>query len=175
MDTARRRADLTHGFHPGQEFAAIVAVSQPCDDRGMAIAFVHATAKVARLCISLPLIAATLAAGAQTRVPYALPPEPPTSSAKVSQSILFDIKASNDALLRQQPIYIESITVIGQNPDAAQLPKKSLERRFADALNAPATGGLAQMRPLDTTPCTSLVAMQNNIGSSFVPTSGCPK
>jgi hypothetical protein len=131
--------------------------------------------RVARAWMAIPLFAAALTAAAQSRVPYALPAEPATSSAKVAQSILFDIKASNDAMLRQRPIYIESITVIGQNPDAAQLPLKSIERRFADALNAPATAGAVGVRPLDTTPCTSLVSIQNNIGSSFVPMSGCPK
>jgi hypothetical protein len=93
-------------------------------------------------------------------------------AAKSTQSIIFDVKASDEARLRQQPIYVESITIIGR-PEAK--PQKSVEARFADALNGPATLGIMQFKSLDTTPCMSLASTWNNIGASFVPMSGCPK
>jgi hypothetical protein len=119
----------------------------------------------------LALLATSLTAVAQNASLYALPVESSAGASRATRSILFDLKAADDTRLRQQPIYIESITIYGPNPET---PQKSVERRFADSLNAPVSGAFS-MRPVDSsTPCLSLPSTWNNIGSSFVPTSGCP-
>jgi hypothetical protein len=45
----------------------------------------------------------------------------------------------------QQPTYIEQIFIEGYDPDARKFAKKTLERRFADSLNAPPAAGLFQI------------------------------
>jgi hypothetical protein len=114
----------------------------------------------------------TATAGAQVVSPYALPAEPAASATKTTHSILFDLKAAEDMRLRDQPIYVESITVFGHRSEPAKIP---LEQRFANALNAPATAGAMEMRAMDTTPCMSMASTWNNIGSSFAPLTGCPR
>ena len=89
-----------------------------------------------------------------------------------TRSILFDLKAAEDLQLRQQPIYMESITVFGHRSEPAKIP---LEQRFANALNAPAAAGTMEIRAMDTTPCMSMASTWNNIGSSFAPLTGCPR
>jgi hypothetical protein len=103
---------------------------------------------------------------------YALPAAPTTPASQSTQSILFDLKAAEDVRLRQQPVYVESITVFGHRSEPAKIP---LEQRFANALNAPAAAGAMEIRAMDTTPCMSMASTWNNIGSSFAPLTGCPR
>ena len=109
---------------------------------------------------------------AQIVSPYPLPAEPTAPSNRSTRGILFDLKSAEDMRLRQQPIYVESITVFGHR---AEPPKIPLEQRFANALNAPAAAGVMEMRAMDTTPCMSMASTWNNIGSSFAPLTGCPR
>ena len=113
----------------------------------------------------------TATAGAQVSL-YALPVEPTVPASQSTHSILFDLRAAEDLRLRQQPIYLESITVFGHR---AEPPKIPLEQRFANALNAPAAAGAVAIRAMDTTPCMSMASTWNNIGSSFAPLTGCPR
>lgn len=90
-------------------------------------------------------------------------------------SVVFDKDAADAARQRNDPIYVERIFVEGRDPDAPRVPRKPLEKRFADTLLAPPPAPMAGMRMLDTTPCMSLASTWNNIGSNFVPLSGCPR
>jgi hypothetical protein len=101
-----------------------------------------------------------------------MPAEPTAPASPSTRSILFDLKAAEDLQLRQQPIYMESITVFGHRSEPAKIP---LEQRFANALNAPAAAGTMEIRPMDTTPCPSMASTWNTIGSSFAPLTGCPR
>ena len=114
----------------------------------------------------------TATAEAQVVSLYALPAGPTAPASQLTHSILFDLKAAEDARLRQQPIYVESITVFGHRPEPPKIP---LEQRFANALNAPAAAGVMEIRAMDTTPCMSMASTWNNIGSSFAPLTGCPR
>jgi len=119
----------------------------------------------------------TLAAIARAQSPMSagnVAAGPATPPAGAARSVLFDAFAADEARLRQQPAYIESIVIEGHDPDLRRPPRKPLEQRFADALNAPKPAATAGMRMMDTTPCVSLPSTWNNIGSSFVPLSGCP-
>jgi hypothetical protein len=118
----------------------------------------------------LALIATT--AGAQVLPLRATPAEPTASASQSTRSLLFDLKAAEDLQLRQQPIYVESVTVFGHRSEPAKIP---LEQRFANALNAPAPAGTMEIRAMDTTPCLSMASTWNNIGSSFAPPTGCPR
>lgn len=125
------------------------------------------------------LLLATLMASAaaqeaslsQTTSFYVLPVEPTARASPATRSILFDVKAVDDARLRAQPLYVESITIVGQSPEP---PKKSLERKFADALNAPASG-MVEFRQSGSTPCLSMPSTRPDIGSWFTPATGCPQ
>jgi hypothetical protein len=121
-----------------------------------------------------PLLLALFATPAVARIvsPYPLPPEPASASNRSTTSILFDLRAAEDLRLRQQPIYVESITVFGHR---AEPPKIPLEQRFANALNAPAAAAAMEIRAMDTTPCLSMASTWNTIGSSFAPLTGCPR
>jgi len=121
-----------------------------------------------------PLLLALLATttGAQVLSLRAMPAEPTAPASPSTRSILFDLKAAEDLQLRQQPIYMESITVFGHRSEPAKIP---LEQRFANALNAPAAAGTMEIRPMDTTPCPSMASTWNTIGSSFAPLTGCPR
>ena len=121
-----------------------------------------------------PLLLALIAtaAGAQVSPLRATPAGPNASASQSTRSILFDLKAAEDLQLRQQPIYMESITVFGHRSEPAKMP---LEQRFANALNAPAAAGAVGIRGMDTTPCLSMASTWNNIGSSFAPPTGCPR
>lgn len=99
----------------------------------------------------------------------------PAASARASESPVFDQRQADEARQRNEPTYVESITVLGYDPDVRRVPRKTLERRFAETLLAPPSAPMAGMRMLDTTPCMSLASTWNNIGSSFVPVSGCPR
>ena len=90
-------------------------------------------------------------------------------------SSVFDKEAAAEAWRRQTPVYIESILVVGVDPNARKAVQKTLEQRFADSLNAPPPDPAAGIRPLDTTPCMSMASTWNNIGSSFAPMTGCPR
>jgi hypothetical protein len=113
------------------------------------------------------------AAGAQPLLPRTAPAAgpPPASTAR---SVLFDAKAADAERARQTPLYVERIVVEGRDPDAPRRAVRPLEQRFADALLAPPPGAAAGLRGLDTRPCMSLQSTWNNIGSSYVPPSGCP-
>ena len=102
---------------------------------------------------------------------YVLPIEPTARATPSTRSILFDVKAANDLRLRTQPIYIESITIVGQSPGPS---RKTLERKFADALNAPASG-MVEFRQSGSTPCLSMASTRPDIGSWFTPPTGCPQ
>jgi len=91
--------------------------------------------------------------------------------AALQRSVVFDRKAAEAA--RETPTYVESIVVIGRDPDARTAKPRSLEQRFAEALIAPRPS-LAAGRMLDNTPCMSLPSTWNNIGDAHVPLSGCP-
>ncbi len=110
-------------------------------------------------------------ASAQTASIYSLPADPPTRATKSTQSILFDLKAANDVRLQGQPLYVESITIVGQT----EVPKKSVEKRFADSLNGPAAAGMFEMKSVGNTPCLSLAHTRPDIGSWFTPATGCPR
>lgn len=90
-------------------------------------------------------------------------------------SVVFDKDAADAARQRNDPTYVERIFVEGRDPDAPRVPRKPLEKRFADTLLAPPPAPMVGMRMLDTTPCMSLASTWNNIGSNFVPLSGCPR
>jgi len=92
--------------------------------------------------------------------------------ADLRTAVVRRLKAAEDLQLRQQPIYMESITVFGHRSEPAKIP---LEQRFANALNAPAAAGTMEIRPMDTTPCPSMASTWNTIGSSFAPLTGCPR
>ncbi len=100
---------------------------------------------------------------------------PPGTTVSPMASSVFDKEAAAEARRRQTPLYIESILVIGVDLNARKVIPKTLEQRFAESLNAPPPDPAAGIRPLDTTPCMSLASTWNNIGSSFVPMSGCPR
>lgn len=89
--------------------------------------------------------------------------------------MVFDKDAANAARQRNDPTYVERIFVEGRDPDAPRGPRKPLEKRFADTLLAPLPASPVGLRSLDTTPCVSLASSWNNIGSNFVPLSGCPR
>ena len=125
-----------------------------------------------RMGAALLLALVAMTAGAQVLSLRAMPGEPTVSASQSTRSILFDLKAAEDLQLRQQPIYVESITVFGHRSEPAKMP---LEQRFANALNAPAAAGTMGIRPMDTTPCPSMASTWNNIGSSFAPLTGCPR
>jgi len=91
--------------------------------------------------------------------------------AALPRSVVFDKKAAEAA--RELPTYVESIVVIGRDPDARPAKPRSLEQRFAQALVAPPPS-LAAGRVFDNTPCMSLPSTWNNIGDAHVPLSGCP-
>jgi len=95
----------------------------------------------------------------------------PAQEATLPRSVVFDRKAAEAA--REQPTYVESIVVIGRDPDVRPARPRSLELRFADALVAPRPS-LAAGRMFDNTPCMSLPSTWNNIGDAHVPLSGCP-
>ena len=96
---------------------------------------------------------------------------PPAAGA----SVVFDKEAADVVRQRNDPTYVERIFVEGRDPDAPRVPRKPLEKRFADTLLAPPPAPMAGMRMLDTTPCMSLASTWNNVGSNFVPLSGCPR
>ena len=125
-----------------------------------------------RMRTSLLLALLATPAVAQIASPYPLPAEPADAANRSTRSILFDLKTAEDLRLRQQPIYVESITVFGHRAEPPSIP---LEQRFANALNAPAAAGVMEMRAMDTTPCMSMASTWNNIGSSFAPLAGCPR
>jgi hypothetical protein len=102
---------------------------------------------------------------------YVLPVEPAVRATPSTQSILFDVKAAEDLRLRSRPIYVESITIVGQGPEP---PKKTLERKFADTLNAPVSG-MVEFRQSGSTPCLSMASTRPDIGSWFTPATGCPQ
>jgi hypothetical protein len=91
--------------------------------------------------------------------------------ATLPRSVVFDKKAAEAA--RETPTYVESIVVIGRDPDARPAKPRSLEQRFAEALIVPRPS-LAAGRMFDNTPCMSLPSTWNNIGDAHVPLSGCP-
>jgi len=125
---------------------------------------------------AIALLLAAAPAHAQGSAPLAFRPAPaPPAPARADQSAVFDRDAADSARQRQDPTYVERIFVEGHDPDAPRAPRKPLERRFADTLLAPPPAPMAGMRMLDTTPCMSLASTWNNIGSSFVPLSGCPR
>lgn len=124
------------------------------------------------------LAAFLLTSGAQAQdtampVPRSLPPVPPKAAA--TSSPVFDKEAALILRQRQDPTYVERIYVEGRDPDAPRGPRKPVEQRFADTLLAPPSASAVGLRMLDTTPCMSLASTWNNIGSSFVPPSGCPR
>ena len=102
---------------------------------------------------------------------YVLPVEPTARATPSTRSILFDMKAAEDLRLRNHPIYVESITIVGQSPEP---PKKTLERKFADTLNAPVSG-MVEFRQSGSTPCLSMASTRPDIGSWFTPATGCPQ
>lgn len=114
-----------------------------------------------------------VAAGAQP-LPLRTAPAADPSPASTARSVLFDAKAAEAERARQTPLYVERIVVEGRDPDAPRRPARPLEQRFADALLAPPPAASVGLRPLDTRPCMSLPSTWNNLGSSFVPPSGCP-
>ena len=75
---------------------------------------------------------------------------------------------------RQQPAYVESITVEGRDPDGPRVKRKSLEQSFAETLLAPRVAAAMGMRQLNATPCYAIQSSLNTIGSSFAPLTGCP-
>lgn len=113
----------------------------------------------------------------QQTAPYMPHPLPGTviTSPRASQSAAFDKEAADTERQRQEGAYIERIFVEGRDPDVRRGTRKPLERRFANSLLAPPPSPMAGIRMLDTTPCMSLASTWNNIGSSFVPLSGCPR
>ena len=121
--------------------------------------------------VFLLLILFAAGAAAQTASIYSLPAEPPARATKSTQSILFDLKAANDVRLQGQPLYVESITIVGQ----VEAPKKSVEKRFADSLNGPAAAGMLEFKHGSNVPCLSLASTRPDIGSWFTPLTGCPR
>jgi hypothetical protein len=147
----------------------------PCDDQAMSAPAVLAPPRAVRVLLAILLLSLECLAWAQGAIPYSLPPEPSATAPSLAlRGAPFDATAAQRARLQQQPTYIESIVIEGYDPDARRVPKKTPERRFGDALNAPAAAGMLGSRTVDSTPCMSLASTWNNIGSSFVPTSGCP-
>jgi hypothetical protein len=118
----------------------------------------------------LLLVSFVATAAAQTASYYVLPPESRTPAAQSTRSILFDLKAAENLRLQGQPLYVESITVVGE----AEPPKKSVEKRFADSLNSP-VAGMIEYRPMASTPCLSMASTRPDIGSWFTPLTGCPR
>jgi len=97
-------------------------------------------------------------------------PPPPAAS----RSVVFDSSKADDLRFREQPAYVESITVEGRDPDGPRVKRKSLEQSFADALLAPPPAAAMGMRSLNPTPCYAIQSSLNTIGSSFAPLTGCP-
>jgi hypothetical protein len=113
-------------------------------------------------------------AWAQAGSPGAADANAAAPPARAVRSVLFDAAAADDRRLRLQPVYIESIVIEGRDPDTRRAPRKPLEQRFSDALNASKPAAAAGMRMMDTTPCMSVQSTWNSIGSSFAPLAGCP-
>jgi hypothetical protein len=101
----------------------------------------------------------------------ALSKAPPPAAAR---SVVFDSGKADDLRLRQQPAYVESITVEGRDPDGPRTKRKSLEQSFAEALLAPPPSAAAAMRGLRSTPCYAIQSSLNTIGDSYAPLTGCP-
>ena len=95
-------------------------------------------------------------------------------SQAASRSVVFDSGKADELRDRQQPAYVESITVEGRDPDGRRGKRKSLEQNFAEALLAPPPASAMGMRSLRTTPCYAIQSSLNTIGSSFAPLTGCP-
>jgi hypothetical protein len=130
---------------------------------------------VAHACVLAAALGATGGAWSQT-VPRALTadvlsrPPPPAAS----RSVVFDSGKADDLRFRQQPAYIESITVEGRDQDAPRVKRKSLEQNFAEALLAPPPSAAMGMRSLSPTPCYAIQSSLNTIGNSYAPLTGCP-
>jgi len=98
-----------------------------------------------------------------------------TVAAPPARSVVFDKDAADLVRMRQSPEYVERIFVEAYDPDAARIPRRTLERQFSDTLLAAPAVPAMGIRPLDSTPCMSLPSTWNNIGTSFAPMSGCPR
>jgi len=120
-------------------------------------------------------VAAGPSAGQPVPLPAPRATALPAPSTRTPESSVFDQRQAAEVRQRSEPTYVERITVEAYDPDVRRVPRKTLERRFAETLLAPPPAPMAGMRMLDTTPCMSLASTWNNIGSSFVPVSGCPR
>ncbi len=98
--------------------------------------------------------------------------KPPAPAAP--RSVVFDSSKADDLRFRQQPAYIESITVEGRDPDSPRGKRKSLEQNFAEALLAPPPAAALGLRSLSPTPCYAIQSSLNTIGNSYAPLTGCP-
>lgn len=99
----------------------------------------------------------------------------PALTSTPPRSILFDARSAEEARRRQQAVFVESITVVGRDPDRRPVRRESFETRFANALLAPSPASAAGIRPLDATPCYAVQSSLNPIGNSYAPLTGCPR